>query len=109
MSKETLFFNPDINKTWVTEYHKVCPFPHSCFKIVNLSMKEGKKILISGDSQMIPSIIPLTNYFKEVWYYDNRTDPHVSYEKTYQDTNFDYIVIALYKNTFEKYITKNLS
>ena len=106
---DKLMFNPDIAKTWATEYHKIVPFPHSCFKIINLSLKSNKKILISGDSQMLPSIVPLTSYFKEVWYYDNRTDPHISHESTYKNVNFDYVIIALYRQPIEKYTTINLS
>lgn len=110
---ECLMFNGRINKSWkntgqVTEYHRVVPFPHSCFKIVNLSLKTTKKLLISGDSQMIPSIIPLTNYFKEVWYYDNRTDPHINHSKTYQNEKFDCVIFELYKKPLKKYIDDNL-
>lgn len=101
-------FNPDIVKTWATEYHKIVPFPHSSFKIVNLSLKNNKKILISGDSQMLPSIVPLTSYFKEVWYYDNRTEPHMNLEDTYKNENFDYVIIALYNNCYRKYSEANL-
>ena len=106
---DKLMFNPDIAKTWATEYHKIVPFPHSSFKIVNLSLKNNKRILISGDSQMLPSIVPLTSYFKEVWYYDNRTNPHINYEDTYKNENFDYVIIALYKNPYKKYTEGNLS
>ena len=112
-NSESLIFNAEINingyKTGlITEYHKIAPYPHSCFKIINLSLNTNKKIFISGDSQFLPSIIPLLNYFKEIWYYDNRTNPHISFENTYINENFDYVIFELYKYPYNKYILGNL-
>lgn len=54
-------------------YRELYIFPHSCSRIINHSSRSDRKLMISGDSQMIPSIAPLAHYFREVWYFDNRT------------------------------------
>ena len=79
--------------------------------------------MISGDSQMIPSINPLTNYFKEVWYFDNRTgyikneetdefefhkDKFVSFSETYKDIYFTDAIIQLYCRDLKWYEYWNL-
>ena len=54
-------------------YRELYRFPHRCSRIVNLGGGNGRRLMVSGDSQMIPSIAPLAHYFGEVWYFDNRT------------------------------------
>lgn len=92
-----------------TDYHKLCPLPHSCFKIINNNITNGKKLLISADSQMIPSLIPLSNYYKEIWHFDNRTSPHISLFEFIKGNDFNDILIALYDNPLWKYIETNLN
>ena len=72
---------------------------------------------------MIPSIAPLANYFKEVWYFDNRTgwkfdttcsENTMIYENirnfsdTYKDVIFTDAIIELYTNPLYWYIDINL-
>ena len=62
--------------------------------------------MISGDSQMIPSIAPLAHYFKEVWYFDNRTgwikdkifteEKFVSFSNYYKNVEFTDVLIECY-------------
>lgn len=79
--------------------------------------------MISGDSQMIPSIAPLTHYFKEIWYFDNRTgqvpnnetgkmdfceDKFISYSKEYANVNFTDVLIGCYCRDLKWYEYWNL-
>ena len=72
---------------------------------------------------MIPSIAPLANYFKEVWYFDNRTGLKVdmtcrkntmiyenirNFSDTYKDIIFTDAIIELYTNPLDWYIDINL-
>ena len=98
-------------------YRSLYRFPHSCSKIINKDIKNNKKIFISGDSQMIPDIPVLASYYKEVWYFDNRTgrekyhmiqDKIISFNYTFKNIIFDDVLIELYKNDFSWYTDVNL-
>ena len=100
-------------------YRDLYRFPHKCSKIINLSKNNNKKIFISGDSQSIPDIPLLACYYKEVWYFDNRTGKSIDWttidkNKTipfsnyYQNTIFDDVLIQLYKNPLWWYTDINL-
>ena len=82
-----------------------------------------RTLMISGDSQMIPSIAPLAHYFKEVWYFDNRTgyykeDPNGpfiyhenefrSFAHTYKDMVFSDVLIECYCRELSWYEYLNL-
>ena len=99
-----IFFNSPL-------YRELYRFPHCCSKIVNNTIDSNKKLMISGDSQIIPAIAPLAYYFKEVWYFDNRTgwviDPgtnkHIfnkdqfsTFSYTYKDVEFTDVLIECY-------------
>ena len=79
--------------------------------------------MISGDSQMIPSIVPLAHYFKEVWYFDNRTgyykekpsgpfvfhkDEFKSFSENYKDVIFSDVLIECYCRELNWYEYLNL-
>lgn len=91
---------------------------HTSLKIVNNSIDSDKKLLISGDSQIIPDIAILACYYKEVWYLDNRSgkvdDLTMDINKTirikdkYKDVVFDDILISLYSNPLNWYTEINL-
>lgn len=99
------------------KYRDLFVFPHQCSKIVNNELQNDKKLFISGDSQIIPCISVLACYYKEVWYFDNRTgkegnvidkEKTISYEETYKDVEFDDVLIELYSNPLNWYTEINL-
>lgn len=104
-----------------TPYHILYPGNHESSVIINNTIKNNKILFISGDSQMIPSILPLTNYYKQIWYMDNRSGwfkkdekLQISYENTtsisqfYENVNFDDVLIELYSGQLERYTKINL-
>lgn len=77
----------------ITDYHKLVAFPHMTFKITNEWEHNGKKLCISGDSQMIPLIPFLATIYNEVWFMDSRRD-NVSLKKNWENVVFDDVLIA---------------
>lgn len=107
-----------------TIYHTLYKFNHSVSRIVNLDSKSDRILFISGDSQMVPSIMPLTHYFKEVWYFDNRTGKIYDNEKEkfcmdkekmehfsihFKDVQFTDVLVELYTNPYHWYTQINLA
>lgn len=79
----------------LSPYHKLYAFPHINSKISNLTEdNNGRILLISGDSQMIPIIPFLATIYKEVWVLDNRTGTAKSCHPWIDDTEFDDVLIA---------------
>ena len=104
-----ILLHPEFNKRPL--YRELYRHPHTCTRIVNRTTDSKRKLMISGDSQMIPSIAPLAHYFKEIWYFDNRTgyiknkktgkfefkeDLFKSFSGTYKDVNFTDVLIECY-------------
>lgn len=103
-------------------YRPLYRYHHRCSRIINNTIDSDRKLMISGDSQMVPSIAPLANYFKEVWYFDNRTgwirnqkqefefleNKFVSFQDNYKDIIFTDIIIELYSRCLEWYEYWNL-
>lgn len=104
-------------------YRELYRFPHKCSRIINNTSTSTRKLMISGDSQMIPSIAPLAHYFKEVWYFDNRTgyykektfgpfvfhkDEFKSLSHTYKDVIFSDVLIECYCRELSWYEYLNL-
>ena len=104
-------------------YRELFRFPHKCSRIVNKTPISNRKLMISGDSQMIPSIAPLAHYFREVWYFDNRTgyykevptgpfvfhkDKFKSFSHTYKDVTFSDVLIECYCRELSWYEYLNL-
>lgn len=87
-------------------YRELYRYPHRCSRIINNSTKSNRKLMISGDSQIIPSIAPLAHYFKEVWYFDNRTgwikdkifteEKFISFSNYYKNVEFTDVLIECY-------------
>ena len=90
----------------LTSYHKLYAFPHSCSIVKNLYMHNGRTLLISGDSQAIPFIPVLCTIFKEVWYFDNRSNK--LFKDMLENANFTDILIEIWNNDIEYYTVKNL-
>lgn len=104
-------------------YRELYRYPHKCSRIINNTSRTMRTLMISGDSQMIPSIAPLAHYFKEVWYFDNRTgyykeDPNGpfiyhenefrSFAHTYKDMVFSDVLIECYCRELSWYEYLNL-
>ena len=89
-----------------TPYHHLYTFAHSCSRIVNLTNRNGRRLFISGDSQMVPSIRTLACLFEEVWYFDNRTDKEI--KDVYKDVEFTDVLIELYMGDIRRYTDTNL-
>lgn len=99
------------------KYRDLFVFPHQCSRIINNEINNDKKLFISGDSQIIPSISILACYYKEVWYFDNRTGKEgnfinkentTKYSDNFKDVIFDDVLIELYSNPIEWYTEINL-
>ena len=89
-------------KVWQpTDYHKIYRYGHQVSKIINKTIGNNRKLLISGDSQMIPSVPVLSVYFNEVAYFDNRDGKHY-FEPN--ETDYTDILFAIGFNDFGKYI-----
>lgn len=79
----------------LSPYHKLYAFPHANSKILNLTEdNNGRTLLISCDSQMIPIIPFLATIYKEVWVLDNRTGTAKSCHPWIDDVKFDDVLIA---------------
>lgn len=114
-------FKPTFETTHT--YRELYRYPHQCSSILNKTLQSERRLMISGDSQIIPSINPLTNYFKEVWYFDNRTgyykdegndkptiheNEFTSYSDFYKDVNFTDVLMQCYCRKLEWYQYYNL-
>lgn len=90
----------------LTQYHNLYAFPHKCSRIINNGVHNGRTLVISGDSQMIPIIPVLACYFKEVWYLDNRDG--VSHTQGLDELDVTDILIAGGYEEENKYLETNL-
>ena len=110
-----ILINPDffINPSYRSLYR----YTHSCSRIINLNIDNDKKLFISGDSQMVPTIPVLSNYYKEIWYFDNRTGKHdniinrentIKFCENFKNVFFDDVLIELYTNPIWWYTEINL-
>lgn len=98
-----------------TKYHILYRFYHKLSKIVNNEAKTNKSLFVSCDSQMIPSILPLAEYFHTIYCIDNRTGQiqgRFDYSVTKslfnnEQINTDYILICLWNNDLEFYTKVN--
>ena len=89
------------------DYHLLFFAPHQCCIIKNLCESNGRKLLISGDSQFIPIVPILAYYFQEVVYLDKRVG---DYKEEYFDIDVnDYdILYAMSKYPLDKYEISNI-
>lgn len=79
----------------LSPYHKLYAFPHTNSKILNLTKNNnGRTLLISCDSQMIPIIPFLATIYKEVWILDNRDKNASTCHPWIDDVKFDDVLIA---------------
>ena len=95
-------------KEMVTDFHKIYIYPHTCSKILNTGESNGKRLLISCDSQMIPIIPILGMIYKEVIILDNRNGGFSPYSYI-KDMDFDDILLVFgYTGSRNKILYDNL-
>ena len=89
-----------------TAYHRLFKFSHQCCHIKNLDCHNGKKLIISCDSYIVPYIPLIIPYCEEVTIMDNRFwGYHYHHFKLYEYT--DVVVALSYCNDVKKYIDNN--
>lgn len=87
------------------DYHLLFFAPHQCCIIKNLGISNGRKLLISGDSQFIPIVPILSYYFEEIVYLDKRKG---DFEEQFNINVNDYeLLYCLSKYDLEKYTITN--
>jgi hypothetical protein len=90
-----------------SEYHKLFRGSHSCCRVVNESLPDGKSIIITGDSMVIPWMPILCCYFREVVLLDNRDGK--SHTEYYEGKEFDYVVVQFWEGRdAKKPLSENL-
>ena len=88
-----------------TPYHTIFRCAHQCGRLINKGENNGRTIVISCDSQMIPVIPVMCCYFNEVWCLDNRDNkPHITNLDTNTVTD---VLIAGGFNGENKYLVDN--
>lgn len=87
-----------------TDYHNTFRYPHRCSQIINNSVDNNKKLLIIGDSQLIPSIAFLCCFYKEVWYIDNRDS--INIYTHFENIYFDDVLIQFFSQDRSFYLEK---
>lgn len=89
-----------------TMFHRLYKGGHKCSRIINETIDNDRKILISGDSFMIPLVPILACYFKEVVLMDNRTT--TSQAEYFENIDFDIVCFEYYTITgIEKTLIQN--
>ena len=78
-------------------FHRLYKGGHRCSRIINETIDNDRKILISGDSFMIPLVPILACYFKEVVLMDNRTAK--SQAEYFENIDFDIVCFEYYTRT----------
>lgn len=76
-----------------SNYHRLFCLSHYPCNIENKGENNGKTLLISGDSHMIPLLPILAYYFKKVIYLDNRD--FVSYRWLWENEEFDKALLCM--------------
>ena len=87
--------------TWFTEYHNLFCLPHSSSIVTNLKKNNGRSLLILGDSQLIPSLPVLCQYYESVTYVDNRRKINVA---KMLKPDYDDILIEIFAKRLRYYL-----
>lgn len=91
----------------LTDYHRLFRFAHKPVRIVNCNPVTDRILLLSCDSQMIPSAAFLCSVFREVWHLDNRDNKRIA--EKYRDVGFTDALFVLHAGEPSFYLEKNLS
>ena len=87
-------------RTWSTPYHDLFCLPHVSSTVRNLSGGNGKKLLILGDSQMIPSLPVLCCCYNTVTYVDNRANIPILDRL---DKRYDDVLVSVFAKDLDYY------
>lgn len=88
-------------------YHDVFRGAHRNCLLKNLSLKNGKRLLLNCDSMMVPFVPLLSYYFEEILHLDNRTKK--SFKKTIDRFHpSDYLCALITSNMINKKYLLNL-
>lgn len=92
-----------------TDYHKLFKYSHCCVRLDNPDALYKNKVLISGDSMMIPVIPVLAYYCASVVYLDNR-NKKCSNREIWKplENEFTDVLFSLFLNPTDKYREVNL-
>lgn len=91
-------------------YHKLFKFTHMVSKVINVSENNGKTLLISCDSQIIPCLPALCYYYKKVITLDNRMAFYDLFDGFVSFENPDDMLFAIWKgNRIDDYTVFNLA
>ena len=81
-----------------TKYHHLYAFTHCVSKVEHVGMPpNNKKLLLVCDSQMVPTIPLLCNYYSEVFVLDNRYEWD-KVNEFLKDVYFDDVVVELWRD-----------
>ena len=89
----------DDAKAGPTEYHRMYRYPHQCSIVKNIWNNTGRRLLIFGDSQLIPEIPLFCCFFDEVWYFDKRNGGFNSAE-IFKNENFTDVLFEMGGQTY---------
>lgn len=106
MSYDWLMWD-DSDPYGLTDYHRLFRFAHKPVRIVNRNPVTDRILLLSCDSQMIPSAAFLCSVFREVWHLDNRDNKRIA--EKYRDVGFTDALFVLHAGEPSFYLEKNLS
>lgn len=95
--------NKEISKSY---YHRLFFWAHQCCKIENLGENNGKTLLISGDSHMIPIVPILCYYYKKVIVLDNRYPSVNAYEILTENETIDDTLLLIWNGRPLNYYIK---
>lgn len=90
---------------FTTNYHRLFIGAHRCCRILNKGENNSKKLLVSGDSMMIPLIPIMAYYYKEVVFLDNRGG--YSFRDYFKGRTFDDAVYEFFFNCVDKIMFGN--
>lgn len=90
-------------------YHKLYKYSHKCEVLENLGENNGKTILISHDSQMIPIIPIIAKYYKKIISLDNRFSYSMIDFLNIKDEHIDDVLFELWEGNSLTIMDKNFA
>jgi len=99
------FFDNTSFKEMNPDYHLLFFASHQCCVIENLDENNGKTVVISGDSQLIPDVPILAYYYKKIVYLDKRRADYGSV--LFNISRKDEVVYVMSKYDLAKYTDIN--
>ena len=85
-----------------TRWHQLYKFGHESSIVENITNQNNRKLLIVGDSQMIPLVTMLSVYFQHITYIDNRKRQKIL--DKINDIEYTDVLIQFFNGTVNHYI-----